>query len=113
MVVGSALDEIYSALDNVGTVHVARFAIVDNNLLMFSFYDGDFHAYIRDFMLLVVFGIFLCIMDNIQSFNHLKVIYMSRYQGTGRKCNIHLVIHVKQSRLSPCFGYPPHHCRHF
>ncbi|MDM0106335.1 hypothetical protein QTH97_15420 [Variovorax sp. J22R24] len=51
MVVGSALDEIYSALDNVGTVHVARFAIVDNNLLMFSFYDGDFHAYIRDFIM--------------------------------------------------------------
>jgi hypothetical protein len=51
MVVGSALDEIYSGLDNVGTVHMARFSIVDNNLLMFSFYDGDFHAYIRDFIM--------------------------------------------------------------
>jgi hypothetical protein len=49
-VIGSSLDEIYSGLDNVGTVHVARFAIVDNNLLMFSFYDGDFHTYIRDFI---------------------------------------------------------------
>jgi hypothetical protein len=49
-VVGSSLDEIYSGLDNVGTVHVARFSIVDNNLLMFSFYDGDFHTYIRDFI---------------------------------------------------------------
>lgn len=50
-VVGSSLDEIYSGLDNVGTVHMARFAIVDNNLLMFSFYDGDFHTYIRDFIM--------------------------------------------------------------
>lgn len=50
-VVGSSLSEIYSGLDNVGTVHMARFTIVDNNLLMFSFYDGDFHTYIRDFIL--------------------------------------------------------------
>lgn len=50
-VVGSVLDEIYSGLDNVGTVHMARFSIVDNNLLMFSFYDGDFHTYIRDFIM--------------------------------------------------------------
>ena len=50
LVVGSSLDEIYSGLDNVGTVHMARFTIVDNNLLMFSFYDGDFRAYIRDFI---------------------------------------------------------------
>lgn len=50
LVIGSSLDEIYSGLDNVGTVHVARFAIVENNLLMFSFYDGDFHTYIRDFI---------------------------------------------------------------
>ncbi|MGQ0736590.1 MAG: hypothetical protein ACT4QD_23415 [Acidobacteriota bacterium] len=51
LAVGSSLDEIYSGLDNVGTVHVARFSIVDNNLVMFSFYDGDFHAYIRDFIM--------------------------------------------------------------
>lgn len=50
-VVGSVLDEIYSGLDNVGTVHVARFSIVDNNLVMMSFYDGDFHTYIRDFIM--------------------------------------------------------------
>ncbi len=50
LVIGSSLDEIYSGLDNVGTVHVARFTIVDNNLLMFSFYDGDFRTYIRDFI---------------------------------------------------------------
>ncbi len=51
LAIGSCLDEIYSGLDNVGTVHVARFAIVDNNLLMFSFYDGDFRTYIRDFIM--------------------------------------------------------------
>lgn len=49
-VIASGLDEIYSGLDNVGTVHFARFVIVDDNLLMFSYYDGDFHTYIRDFI---------------------------------------------------------------
>lgn len=49
-VVASGLDEIYSGLDNVGTVHFARFALVDDKLLMFSYYDGDFHTYIRDFI---------------------------------------------------------------
>lgn len=48
--IASAVDEIYSGLDNVGTVHFARFAIVEDTLLMFSYYDGDFHTYIRDFI---------------------------------------------------------------
>src|SRR5664279_77651 len=43
-------DEIYAGLDNVGTVHFARFVIVDNNICMFSVYDGDFANYIRDFI---------------------------------------------------------------
>jgi hypothetical protein len=43
-------DEIYAGLDNVGTVHFARFVIVDNNICMFSVYDGDFTNYIRDFI---------------------------------------------------------------
>lgn len=51
MAIGASLDEIYSGLDNVGTVHMARFTIVDDKLLMFSFYDGDFHTYIRDFIM--------------------------------------------------------------
>jgi hypothetical protein len=50
MAVGSNLDEIFAGLDNVGTVHNARFVIVDNNLCMFSAYDGDFANYIRDFI---------------------------------------------------------------
>jgi hypothetical protein len=43
-------DAIYAGLDNVGTVHFARFVIVDNNICMFSVYDGDFTNYIRDFI---------------------------------------------------------------
>ncbi len=51
MAIAACLDEIYTGLDNVGTVHVARFTIVDDNILMFSFYDGDFRTYIRDFIM--------------------------------------------------------------
>jgi hypothetical protein len=43
-------DEIYAGLDNVGTVHFARFVIVDDNICMLSVYDGDFTNYIRDFI---------------------------------------------------------------
>jgi hypothetical protein len=46
-------DEIYAGLDNVGTVHFARFVIVDNNICMFSVYDGDFTNYIRDFIVTI------------------------------------------------------------
>ena len=45
-----SLDEILAGLNNVGTVHFARFDIVDGNLLMFSIYDGNFDGYIRDFI---------------------------------------------------------------
>jgi hypothetical protein len=43
-------DAIFAGLNNVGTVHFARFVIVDNNVCMFSVYDGDFTNYIRDFI---------------------------------------------------------------
>jgi hypothetical protein len=43
-------EEIYAGLDNVGTVHFARFVIVGDNICMFSVYDGDFTNYIRDFI---------------------------------------------------------------
>lgn len=43
-------DAIYAGLDNVGTVHFARFVIVNDNICMFSVYDGDFTNYIRDFI---------------------------------------------------------------
>ena len=35
-------DAIYAGLNNVGTVHFARFVIVGDNICMFSVYDG-FH----------------------------------------------------------------------
>lgn len=50
LAIAQNLDEIFAGLDNVGTVHFARFVIVDNNLCMFSAYDGDFSNYIRDFI---------------------------------------------------------------
>src|SRR5262249_53102673 len=37
--VAESKDEIYAGLDNVGTVHFARFVIVDDNICMFSVYD--------------------------------------------------------------------------
>jgi hypothetical protein len=45
-----AADEILAGLNNVGTLHFARFDIIDGNLCMFSIYDGDFNGYIRDFI---------------------------------------------------------------
>jgi hypothetical protein len=50
MAVAQNTDEIYAGLNNVGTVHFARFVLVDGNLCMFSVYDGDFTNYIRDFI---------------------------------------------------------------
>ncbi len=45
-----AVEEVIAGLDNTQIVHFARFTIVDDNLCMFSFYDGDFSNYIRDFI---------------------------------------------------------------
>lgn len=45
-----AADGILAGLNNVGTVHFARFDIIDGNLCMFSIFDGDFRGYIRDFI---------------------------------------------------------------
>jgi hypothetical protein len=50
LAVAQNADEIYAGLNNVGTVHFARFVIVGDNLCMFSVYDGDFTNYIRDFI---------------------------------------------------------------
>lgn len=44
------VDEIFAGLDNVGTVHFARFVLIEDNLCMISVYDGDFSNYIRDFI---------------------------------------------------------------
>jgi len=45
-----AADEILAGLNNVGTVHFARFDVIGGNLCMFSIFDGDFEGYIRDFI---------------------------------------------------------------
>lgn len=50
MAVAQNADEIYAGLNNVGTVHFARFVLVGDNLCMISVYDGDFTNYIRDFI---------------------------------------------------------------
>ncbi len=46
----AAVDQILAGLNNVGTVHFARFDVIDGNLCMFSIFDGDFIGYIRDFI---------------------------------------------------------------
>ncbi len=45
-----ASDQLLAGLSNVGTVHFARFVVIDGNLCVFTEYDGDFGAYIRDFI---------------------------------------------------------------
>lgn len=46
------VDDIQGGLDTVGTVHFARFAVIGDQLAMFSVFDGDFETYIRDFIAL-------------------------------------------------------------
>ncbi|MCX8498205.1 MAG: hypothetical protein ORN25_02450, partial [Caulobacteraceae bacterium] len=53
MVISQNIDEIFTGLDNVGTIHFARFIIIDDNLCMLSVYDGDFSNYIRDFIVAI------------------------------------------------------------
>jgi len=52
--VAANIDELFTGLNNVGTVHMARFDLIGSNLCMFSTFDGDFTNYIRDFI--SVFG---------------------------------------------------------
>lgn len=53
LAVAQNVDEIFAGLDNVGTVHFARFLILEDNLCMISVYDGDFSNYIRDFIITI------------------------------------------------------------
>lgn len=50
LAIAKNVDEIFDGLDNVGTVHTARFLLLGNNICMISVYDGDFSNYIRDFI---------------------------------------------------------------
>lgn len=58
-------DELLAGLANVGTIHFARFDIVDGNLCMFSIYDGDFRDYIRDFIA-TIGGVFDAILEHVK-----------------------------------------------
>lgn len=49
----SVQDVLSAGLDNVGTVHVARFDVIGGRLCMISVYDGDFATYIRDFIVTI------------------------------------------------------------
>ena len=50
LAIAQNFNEIFAGLDNVGTVHFARFVVIGDNLCMISVYDGDFTNYIRDFI---------------------------------------------------------------
>jgi len=50
LAIAQNVDEIFAGLDNVGTVHFARFLLIGDYLCMISVYDGDFTNYIRDFI---------------------------------------------------------------
>ncbi|UWQ90369.1 hypothetical protein QEZ52_16590 [Aliisedimentitalea scapharcae] len=53
MAIATNVDEIFAGLDNVGTVHFARFLLIDDYICMISVYDGDFSNYIRDFIMTI------------------------------------------------------------
>lgn len=71
LVVAQNVDEIFAGLDNVGTVHNARFLLLGNNLCMISVYDGDFSNYIRDFIA-TIGSVFDAIMDLVEDGEELK-----------------------------------------
>jgi hypothetical protein len=50
LAIAQNVDEIFSGLDNVATVHFARFDLIGDYICMLSVYDGDFSNYIRDFI---------------------------------------------------------------
>lgn len=65
LAIAQNVDEIFSGLDNVGTVHTARFVLLDNNICMFSVYDGDFSNYIRDFIT-TIGSVFDAVMSQVE-----------------------------------------------
>ena len=50
LAIAKNVEELFSGLDNVATLHFARFDIIGDNICMLSVYDGDFSNYIRDFV---------------------------------------------------------------
>jgi hypothetical protein len=52
--VAANIDELFTGLNNIGTVHSARFDLIGEYLCIITVYDGDHEVYIRDFI--SVFG---------------------------------------------------------
>jgi len=71
LAIAENVDEIFSGLDNVGTVHFARFLLVGDSLCMISVYDGDFSNYIRDFIA-TIGSVFDAVMDHVEGGEALK-----------------------------------------
>jgi hypothetical protein len=65
LAIAQNVDEIFDGLDNVGTVHFARFLLIDDYLCMISVYDGDFSNYIRDFIA-TIGSVFDVVMKEIE-----------------------------------------------
>lgn len=65
LAIAQNVDEIFSGLDNVGTVHFARFVLIDDHICMISVYDGDFSNYIRDFIV-TIGSVFDAVMDHVE-----------------------------------------------
>lgn len=70
MAIAQNVDKIFSGLDNVGTVHTARFLILGDNLCMISVYDGDFSNYIRDFIE-AIGSVFDAVISQIKGAEHM------------------------------------------
>ncbi len=65
LAISQNVDEIFAGLDNVGTVHNARFLLLDGNICMLSVYDGDFSNYIRDFIA-TIGSVFDAVMKEVE-----------------------------------------------
>src|SRR5271170_4158368 len=63
--IANNVDEIFAGLDNVGTVHFARFLLIGDYICMISVYDGDFTNYIRDFIA-TIGSVFDAIVDLVE-----------------------------------------------
>jgi hypothetical protein len=65
LAIAQNVDEIFAGLDNVGTVHFARFLLLEDNICMISVYDGDFSNYIRDFIV-TIGSVFDAVMEQVE-----------------------------------------------
>ena len=68
LAIAQNVDEIFAGLDNVGTVHFARFLLIEDKICMISVYDGDFSNYIRDFITTIgsVFNDVISLVDGAE-----------------------------------------------